>query len=55
MQQEFELKKMFVRYISHELRTPLNTITLGLQVLKNSLNFVENDSIMKTLTDVSCI
>ena len=56
-QQEFELKKMFVRYISHELRTPLNTITLGLQVLKNSLgdSFIDGECMVKTLAEVTHI
>ncbi|RYH28640.1 HAMP domain-containing histidine kinase [archaeon] len=38
-----ETKRIFVRHVSHEIRTPLNTTILGLRLLDQELNTVNEN------------
>eukprot|EP01041_Mallomonas_annulata_P007719 gene7719-15794_t len=44
-------KRSFVRHVSHEIRTPLSTVTMGIQLLKRSLNTC-GDVDLKELNDI---
>lgn len=39
-------KKLFVRYVSHEIRTPLNTVSLGLEVLNQKVDYYSTHSLL---------
>eukprot|EP01041_Mallomonas_annulata_P007781 gene7781-15918_t len=51
-EQELNQKRSFVRHVSHEIRTPLSTVTMGIQLLKRSLNTGGGNVDINALNDI---
>ena len=54
VEQEFQLKKVLVRFFSHELRSPLNAMLLGLRYLGDQLRSGSSTiaELLETVMDV---